>query len=259
MNRAILQNTEAAHPAPHRQAALALAGEGGPLLKADWRDVLMIHFAINVNELQPYIPFPLDLFEGQAVITLVAFRMERLRLETWPDAPRWLLEPGEHAFLNVRTYVRVNGERGIYFINEYVPKMLARLVGPATYGLPYRFARIDYQHDARNRRFYGRLGGRRGIEIDADYALAPELTQPGTFEEFVLERYNAYTRQLGRGYRFRVEHPPWRMRRARLLHWDDDLLRANHAFWPRVRYLGAHFTTGFRDVEMGAPRRIENN
>jgi len=139
-----------------------------------------------------------------------------------------------------------------------VPKMLARMVGPLTYGLPYRLTKIDYAHDPRNRRFNGRLGRRRKIEFDADYALAPELTEPGTFEEFVLERYNAYTRKLGRAYRFRVVHPPWRMRRARLLHMNDDGLRADQPFWEHTRYIGAHFTTGFKQVAMGAPRAINH-
>lgn len=248
--------TENLHLRPHEQAGIELAAEGGPLLHGDWRDALMVHFAIDAEELQPHTPFPLDLFEGRAIITLVAFRMERLRLTAWPRAPGWLMQFGGHAFLNVRTYVRINGERGIFFLNEYVPKLLARMMGPATYGLPYRFTRMHYEHEPRNRRFTGRLGWQKNIEMEADYALAPELTQPGTFEEFVLERYNAFTRRWGRAFRFRVEHPPWRMRRARLLRWKDELLRADHAFWARTRYVGAHFTTGFRDVAMGAPQPI---
>lgn len=248
--------TDNLHFRPHELAEVELNAEGGPLLRGDWRDALMIHFAIAPEALEPHVPFPLDLYEGWAIVTLVAFRMENLKLAAWPRAPGWLMAPGEHAFLNVRTYVRADGDRGIHFINEYVPKLLARLVGPVTYGLPYRLTRIDYAHEARNRRFTGRLGRRRKIEIDADYALAPDLTQPGTFEAFVLERYNAFTRKRGRALRFRVAHPPWRMRRARLLHWEDTLLRADHPFWDKTRYLGAHFTTGFHGVQMGAPRAI---
>ncbi|GHC10443.1 DUF2071 domain-containing protein [Cerasicoccus arenae] len=242
--------------APHQLAVERLAEEGGPLLRAAWHDVLMMHFAIAAEDLQPHTPFPLDTFEGTAVVTLVAFHMEDLRVDAWPGAPHWLLGPAEHAFLNVRTYVRVGNELGIYFLAEYVPKLLARVAGPMTYGLPYQFTTIRYAHDTRNRRFGGRLGFRIGIEFDADYALAAETTDPGSFEEFVLERYNAYTRRLGQALRFRVEHPPWRMHRARLQYWHDAMLHADQPFWPNARYIGAHFTPGFDDVAMGAPQRI---
>lgn len=243
--------------APHELAAFELAAEGGPFLRGAWRDALMLHFAIDAEELQPHVPFGLDLFAGRAIITLVAFTMNDVRLEAIPGLPHWLLTPLEHTFLNVRTYVRHGGERGIFFLAEYVPKLLARVLGPMTYGLPYRFTPMRYEHDARNRRFVGKLGRDAGIFFEADYALAPGgEAAADTFEEFALERYNAFTRRFGRAMRFRVAHPPWRMHRARLLAWDDALLRADHAFWPMARIIGGHFTTGFPEVAMGAPRRV---
>lgn len=246
------------NPRPHELATVELAAEGGPLMRAAWRDALMLHFVIDAETLQPHTPFPLDLFEGRAVITLVAFELTDLRFDAWPRQPKGLMAPGEHTFLNVRTYVRHRGELGIFFLNEYVPKLLARIAGPATYGLPYRLTRMRYEHDARNRRFAGRLGWRKRVEIEADYALAPEIAAPGTFEEFVLERYNAFTRRFGRTVRFRVEHPPWPMHRARLLHWEDGLLRADHPYWPEAKYIGGHFTAGFDDVALGRPQQLDN-
>ncbi|WP_269537687.1 DUF2071 domain-containing protein [Cerasicoccus fimbriatus] len=241
------------NPPPQERAAETINAEGGPLLRAAWRDALMVHFIIEPKELQPHTPFLLDLFEGKAVVTLVFFRMTDLRFETWPGGPHWMLKPGEHAFLNVRTYVVVDGEPGIHFLREYVPKLLARIVGPLTYGLPYHFTRMHYEHAPRNRRFVGELAGGR-VAVDAEYAFAPE---PGdAFNEFVLERYNAFNRRLRQTLRFRVAHPPWQMKRASIREWNDELLRDQLPFWEKAQFAHAHFTEGFNDVAMGAPAPV---
>ncbi|MGE9295894.1 MAG: DUF2071 domain-containing protein [Puniceicoccales bacterium] len=234
-----------------------LANAGGPFIRAAWRDALMLHFLVPAEELQAVTPFPLDLYAGWGAVTLVAFRMEDLQFVRWPYLPTWATAPAEHTFLNVRTYVREGGETGIHFLREYVPKLLARLVGPLTYGLPYRYATIDYQHDAKNRRFRGEIGRRIGIGFDAEYALEPAPTLPGTFDEFVLERYTAFNRWQGKNVLFRVAHPRWLMRRARLREFHDEALRGLFPFWEEARFVGGHFTPGFDAVQMGAPKLIQ--
>jgi len=243
-------------PGADWQGVEALEAEGGALMNAAWLDVLMLHFLVPAPALQPATPLPLDLFDGWGVVTLVAFRMERLRFEPWPDAPRWVTAPGEHTFLNVRTYVKIADETGIQFLCEFVPKILARLAGPVLYGLPYRRAPIAYRHDMPSRRYRGQIGPR--IRFDADYAAAPDETQDGTLDHFVLERYTAFNRWLGRTLRFRVAHPRWRMRRARLREFCDAGLRALFPFWPAAKFAGGHFTPGFEQVDMGRPRLLQS-
>src|SRR5438270_12656671 len=51
-----------------------------------------------------------------------------------------------HEFLNVRAYVRHRGESGIYFLAEWLSNPLSVHLGPALFGLPYRFSEIEYQH-----------------------------------------------------------------------------------------------------------------
>ncbi|MEO0794281.1 MAG: DUF2071 domain-containing protein [Verrucomicrobiota bacterium] len=230
-----------------------LAHEGGPLMRAAWRDVLMIHFLIDPAELQGHVPFELDLCEGWAVVTLVAFRMEEIRLEVAIDFPNWIMAPAEHTFLNVRTYVRVGDEEGIFFLSEYVPKLLARFIGPVTYGLPYRFTQMNYQHHGGGRCFFGDIGRREKLVFAAEYALEATDGEVDEFDDFVHERYNAFTRRRGETIRFRVAHPRWEMHRARMLAWEDGLLERDFPFWDRTQFVAAFFTPGFDDVALGAP------
>src|SRR5436853_7930899 len=78
-----------------------------PLLLADWLDALFLHYEIDPGELQPFVPFELDLWEGRAFISLVAFTMHRMHLACFGQLGAWVCRPiATHEFLNLRTYVR---------------------------------------------------------------------------------------------------------------------------------------------------------
>src|SRR4051812_6499459 len=137
-----------------------------PLLLADWADVLFVHFAVDPEALQPHVPFELDLFRGRAYVSVVAFTQRRLRPRVGGRLAAIISRPlAEHEFLNVRTYVRHGGERGIYFLSEWIPNRIACAVGPVMYGLPYRLARTTYRCDAdpsQPGRFSGSVDTRAG-------------------------------------------------------------------------------------------------
>src|SRR5262245_1032444 len=100
------------------------------LLLADWCDALFIHFKAEPADLQPMIPFELDTRDGGAYISLVAFTQKNLRFARGGRLAHLFAKPlAAHEFLNLRTYVRVNGEAAIYFLAEWIPNRLAALIG----------------------------------------------------------------------------------------------------------------------------------
>ena len=50
-----------------------------PLFHADWLRVVFLHYEIEPASLQPWVPFDLDLRDGMAYVSLVAFTMRGLR------------------------------------------------------------------------------------------------------------------------------------------------------------------------------------
>lgn len=111
-------------------------------------NALMIHFEVESAALQRVVPFELDLKEGRAFVSAVAFTLSRMRPRISGRIAAWLLKPiATHDFLNVRTYVGANGEMGIYFLAEWLSNRLSVTLGPRAFGLPYRFGKIAYQHD----------------------------------------------------------------------------------------------------------------
>jgi uncharacterized protein len=77
----------------------------------------------------------------------------------------------------------------------------------------------------------------------------------GSEDEWLMERYTAFTWRGGRSRFFRVWHPPWRQARAEVDLEDDSLLRAHWPWLAEGEITGANYSPGFRDVWMGRPHR----
>lgn len=246
--------------------ARMLARPGEPLFLAEWDEVLMIHYEVDAAELAPHVPFPLDLHEGRAYVSLVAFTMRDMRPARGGRLGAWLLRPiATHGFLNVRTYVVRDGEPGIYFLTEHLNHRLSLHLGPAVFGLPYEYARLDYHHAWGTGRIAGRVSDPRDGATFSYRALVPAVAtdyappSPGTLTEWLMERYTAYTVRRGRPLRFRVWHAPWPAAPAAVRVLDDSLLRDRWRWFAGAEYAGAHFSPGVRNVFMGRPRRIRES
>lgn len=246
-----------------RDAEARLRREGGPLWRCRWERAVFLHGSVPAAILAREVPFPLDLLDGDAVVSLVAFDLVDMRPTRGPR----LLSPlvsrlASHLFLNVRTYVKVGGERGIFFLAEFVPSRLSAFLGPRAYGLPYRHARLEYRVDLHSRRIAGRVE-REGADVS--WLGSPEADLPlasageGTPEEWLFERYSAFTRRRGVTRRFRVWHPPWRFARVGARVRDRGLLATTGAWARRWRFTGAHVSPGFDGVEMGRPVRLDGS
>jgi len=144
------------HSEKAKERLLAIPGE--PLLYADWLRPVFMHYEVDAERLQPYVPFELDLRDGKAYVSLVAFSIRGLRPAWGGRWTSWMLSPiATHELLNVRTYVRHGNEPGIYFVSEWIPNRLSVLLGPRTFGLPYRLGRLEYRHrhEEAGGRFFG--------------------------------------------------------------------------------------------------------
>ncbi len=234
--------------------------EGKPTFLADWVDAVFIHYQVNPAALQECVPFEPDLFEGSAYVSLVAFFQRRFRPSFAGPQMSWLGSVfANHAFLNFRTYVRYHDEAGIYFIAEWVPNLLATWIGPRMYGFPYRLGRLEYHHDAECGNSWGRVDANDSFEYRAEVDSSLEFNScaPGSLDEFLMERYTAFT-QRGRKQRlFRIWHEPWALTPLHIQIGCDDLLKNAGAKWfLNAEPAGAHFSFGVKNVWIGRPHHI---
>jgi uncharacterized protein YqjF (DUF2071 family) len=254
MNRAANPTAELSR----RSRARFLSSEKKPLLIGDWMRALFLHFEVPVEELRRCVPFDLDLWEDQALVSVVAFSMERLRPGFGGALGRRLFWPiSNHRFLNVRAYVRHQGRPGIFFLSEWLDNRLCVLCGPVTYGLPYRFAHIQDQHCPGEGRLAGTVADGFAYTAEITRNAAFETCADGGLDEFLLERYTAFTGHNRRFRYFDIAHEPWLQAPAEAQLTDDRLLRGNFPWFAHARYLGAHYSPGVQNVWMGAPRHID--
>ena len=232
------------------------AGCGDPLFLADWERALFLHFEVDAVALQEAVPYELDLWEGEtAMLSLVAFTMRAMRPALGGDATRWLFSGmATHEFLNARTYVRgPDGERGIFFVCEWLPNLLARCVGPLSYGLPYRLGKIDYEHRHEKGQWSGEVVARREsgrLGYRAHISNAPDEVER---RDFLLERYTAFTATAGLRRKFRVWHEPWEAVAMDVEIKDESILELVPGC-SGERLVAAHYAEGVKDVWMGRPR-----
>jgi uncharacterized protein YqjF (DUF2071 family) len=237
-----------------------LSRRGEPLFDANWDNVLFIHYETEPDELQGCIPYPLDLYDGRAFVSLVAFTMRGMRPRLGGRLSALLFKPiATHHFLNVRTYVSHKGEPGIYFIREWLSNRMAAWLGLWSFGLPYRYGKIEYRNDATHEHEpRGKVEAKGGwFSYRATLATAAMGTcAPESLDEFLLERYTAFTKTGKCGRFFRIWHEPWQQVAANVEILADGLIRAGEFWWRDARCIAANYASGV-SVWMGWPHKIK--
>ena len=187
----------------------------GPwIMTQSWHDLLFAHWRVDVAVLRARVPaaLPLDVYDGEAWLGVVPFRMTNVAPRGVPPVPLVSSFPE----LNVRTYVSVEGRPGVYFFSLDAGNALAVAAARTLFGLPYFSAdmqvaevggRVHYRSE--------RSGG--GATFEASYRAVglAQAPRPGTLEHFLTERYCLYTAGPDRRVsRVEIHHPAWPLQAA---------------------------------------------
>ncbi len=194
-----------------------------------WEELTFLHWSYDPRVVQDLLPpgLEVDTFAGAAWVGLLPFRL-RLRLARGPEVP-WV---SRFAETNVRTYVKgSDGGRGIWFFSLDAARLGAVAPARATYNLPYCWAKMEVQREGdevlyrSHRRPPHPVRPSSLVRVEVGERIpAREL---GDLDHFFTARWLLYSPDRDGGLRTtRVEHPPWPLRRARLLDLDDGLIRA---------------------------------
>ena len=221
-----------------------------------WHQLLFAHWQAPATDLRRHLPpgLELDLFDGQAWLGVIPFRMSGVRLRGLPPLP------GLSAFLelNVRTYVRRGEQRGVWFLSLDAANRPAVHAARRWYNLPYFEASMELEERG-GEIAYSSHRTHRGAapaEFQARYGpVGPVQTAaPGTLEEFLMERYCLFTsssRGLSRG---EIHHQPWALQSAKA-----DIAANTMAQASGLRLEGPPLALHFArrmDVRIWAPRRL---
>lgn len=201
-------------------------------LSAEWRDLVMLNYAVEPDILERYVPSgtTLDSFEGRTYVSLVGFRFCRTKLFDVLAIPFH----ANFEEVNLRIYVRRevrNAEgkevrRGVVFISEIVPRFAiaatARLIYGENYSsFPMRH-RIETQGPKRTTEYHWRIAG-QWCKLKATTAGSPAHPSEGSFEQFITEHYWGYSAlRTGGSIEYHVSHVPWQVWSATEAEFEGD-------------------------------------
>lgn len=188
-------------------------------------------YEVPPRQLVPRLPpgCALDAWDGRAYASLVALRMERVRIMGLPF-------PGLTSFaqVNLRFYVRHADRPGVCFVQELVPHRLLAFGARWMYGEPFRAGYIQAQvTDGPGGAAATYEFGLGGPEARLRMEGGPERPAPpdGTFAHWVKERTRGCRERSGRLHTFDVAHPPWMLRPVAAVDFDVPFTRIYGPEW----------------------------
>lgn len=190
----------------------------GPwIMTQSWHDLLFAHWPVAVDHLRELVPprLEIDRFGREAWLGVIPFHMTNVAPRGVPALP-WISAFPE---LNVRTYVRVGAQPGIYFFSLDASNPVAVTIARTLFRLPYYTAAMDVGIDGGAVRYRSHRTARDApaAAFTARYAPIGDAfsARPGSLEYFLTERYCLYTvDERFTLRRLEIHHPPWLLRRA---------------------------------------------
>jgi len=223
------------------------------VMSQSWCDLTFLHWRYPVEVVRRQVPAPLQVetFDGSAWVGITPFFLRGLRAKPLPPLP-WISQFPE---TNCRTYVRApDGHSGVWFFSLDAASILAVTGVRLTYGLQYIWSRTRVARSA-GRVFYEsvprwpdsrsrtRIIGQPGDEIN-----------PGPLDLFLTARFRLYSFVLGKLRCAKVNHPPWRLRRARMIETHQTLTEAAGLSQPFEADI-VRYSAGV-DVPIGSPEPV---
>jgi hypothetical protein len=188
---------------------LAIASQkNGWVISQRWEHLIFMHYRVNADKVQSLVPFPLDLYQGHAVVSIVPFVMKRIRFPFLMPLPglAQLLE------LNLRTYIIVNGKPAVYFFTLDSNHLPGVLIARWFFSLPYRWVKLTFNL---NPTYHF-----TSPDFDLTAHIEPQQAQ-SPFDVWASERYALFTKRGEDTYVGEVQHAKWKLQSVTVMQLRD--------------------------------------
>jgi uncharacterized protein YqjF (DUF2071 family) len=227
------------------------------VLSMRWEDLLFAHWDVEPGVVERRLPegFEVDTHDGRAWLGVVPFVMQNIRPRPAPGCVGL-----DFAELNLRTYVSVGGERGVYFFSLDADDVLGVAGARLAYDLPYYRAKTDVVKEDEEVRFRSSRAhpDAPSVEFGATYRPVGDsfVAENGSLAEFLTERYLFFVPEEESVVRGEISHPRWRLREAEAEFGTNTLFEANGFGTPEDE---PHLLYGEGiDVTASVPRRMSD-
>lgn len=224
--------------------------ERTPVATLGWSDLLYLHWRLPIEEVRRRVPFrlELDLFEEEAWVTAVSYAVHDAR-------PTAVALPAGLSYLEVdlRTYVRHRGRRGVYCFSVDASSLLAVELGKIGM-LRCSHANASLNRNGRQYVFWltRKSSGRKGQFVRYRPGETTGLSTPGTLQHFLLERRVCFAPRGPFMFEWELQHDPLLVQRCEIDAIADELVAAARLPLPSPRPEMVHYVK-WADVSMYPP------
>ncbi|KPP98386.1 MAG: hypothetical protein HLUCCA01_10295 [Bacteroidetes bacterium HLUCCA01] len=176
---------------------------GGPwVYYQEWNEAVFLHWPVDASLVRPLVPagLSLDLLDGSAWVSVVAFTMQRIR-------PRWVPAfPPVSTFpeINIRTYVRRNGLSGVYFLSIEAGNRVSCALARSLSGLPYRYSPMQRGSD-----YFRSNNPQPGDRLELRWQMGVPLVDKSPADVFLTERYALFQEHKQQLNTYQIHHVEW--------------------------------------------------
>jgi len=185
------------------------------IMVQNWENVFFISWSLPAETIRPLVPgkMEIDTYDGHAWLSQLPMHMVGLHLRDLPPIPGTATFPE----INLRTYVRVNDEPGVFFFSIDAQSHLGSWVADKLFQLPYLYADMKFSCQCGHFRMQSRRpksDKAPAAEFAANYKPTgqPTVTREGSLEHFLVERYAFFAEDAsGVLYKGALHHAPWQV------------------------------------------------
>ncbi len=168
----------------------------------EWNDAIFLHWQVDFDLLSELVhpDLEIDLFEGTPWVSLIAFKMEKIRPKNFP-AIRAISNFHE---INLRTYVKYKGKSGVHFLSIEGGKKLSCKIARIISELPYCFSHIS--------RKTGSLisyNNELGDSLKIEYSVGATIERKEDIDLWLTERYALFQHTKKHINTFEIHHIEW--------------------------------------------------
>jgi uncharacterized protein YqjF (DUF2071 family) len=226
-----------------------------PIVRQGWRTMTFIHWSYPPEVVRPLLPDDLEVHvrDGRAWVSLTPFVLTDQRPALGPSLGAWSTFPET----NLRTYaVGPDGRDGLHFLDLEAGSAVTAGGLRTLLDLPYHHARMDVSREPvlRYRSARESPSGPVGHDIEVEVGRALPVGADDSLDHWLVGRWRAFGRLLGRRVVTPVQHEPWPLQEAVLVRDEQDLLSAVGLPLPDEPPL-VRFSAGV-SVVIGSPRPV---
>lgn len=168
----------------------------------EWNNAIFLHWAVDLKMLQKFVPkeLEIDLIDGKAWVSLVAFTMEKIRPK---NLPAFSPISNFHE-INIRTYVKSRGKTGVYFLSIEGSKNISCKIAKGLSELPYRFSSIR-----RTQNTYESSNNTFNDILRINYRIGAEKSNKNEIDKWLTERYALFQDTAHSINEFEIHHLEW--------------------------------------------------